>query len=285
MARKRANLSDLLNDLTFKVLFDKFRALACSCYEWSGLPEGIEEKHIERFLFDHGMAIWFKDPQMSYMCLEAQTSGKLNVYGEPLKWFASGFNYHECYDAEDCVIIDNNPIRLSTRDVVMFYVNKITEAERTMDVNIKACKTPYIFACDDKDVLTFKRIFQMVDGNVPALYVDKGLNLDSVQVFQTNVKFMGNDIMDYKKSVENELLTFLGVNNLAVDKKERVNVSEANSNNQMTKSFADLQLESRQLACERINTMYGLNLSVKRREVEIDVDNTDVQHNQDDLGA
>lgn len=285
MARKRATLTDLLNDLTFKVLYNKFRVLACSAHEWQGLPDGIEEKHIERFLFDHGKAIFFKDPAMSYMCLEAQTSGQLNVYGEPVKWFASGFNYHKVFDADKCVIIDNNPMRLSTHDIVMFYVNKITEAERTMDVNVKACKTPYIFACDDKDVLTFKSIFGKIDGNVPAIYADKGLNLDAIQVLQTNVKFMGNDLMDYKKSVENELLTFLGFDNLAVDKKERVNLSEANSNNQMTKSFADLQLESRKLACERINEMFGLNVSVKRREVEQDVDNVDLRHDQTDSGT
>lgn len=283
MSRKRANLTDLLNDLTFKVLYNKFRVLACSRFEWEGLPEGLEEKHIERFLFDHGKAIWFRDPAMSFMCLEAQTSGQLNVYGEPVKWFASGFNYHKCFDADNCVIIDNNPLRLSTHDIVMFYVNKITEAERTMDVNVKACKTPYIIACDDKDVLTFKRIFQLIDGNVPAIYADKGLNLDALNVLQTNVKFMGNDIMDYKKSVENELLTFLGLDNLAVDKKERVNLSEANSNNEMTRSFADLQLESRKLACERINAMYGLNVSVKRREVEEDVAN--MEHNENDPGT
>lgn len=285
MARKRATLTDLLNDLTFKVLYNKFRVLACSAHEWEGLPDGIEEKHIERFLFEHGKAIWFKDPAMSFMCLEAQTSGQLNVYGEPVKWFASGFNYHKVFDADKCVIIDNNPMRLSTHDIVMFYVNKITEAERTMDVNVKACKTPYIFACDDKDVLTFKSIFGKIDGNVPAIYADKGLNLDAIQVLQTNVKFMGNDLMDYKKSVENELLTFLGFDNLAVDKKERVNLSEANSNNQMTKSFADLQLESRKLACERINEMFGLNVSVKRREVEQDVDNVTLRHNETDSGT
>lgn len=280
MARKRATLTDLLNDLTFRILYDKFKMLSVSAFEWEGLPEGIEEKYIEKVLFDHGKAIFFKDPAMSFMCLEAQTSGKLNVYGEPVKWFASGFNYHRIYDAEECVIIDNNPLRLSTHDFVMFYVNKLTESERTMDVNVKAVKTPFIIACDDKDVLTFKRIFQMIDGNTPAIYADKGLNLDALNVLKTDAKFLGNELMDYKKSVENELLTFLGFDNLAVDKKERVNLAEANSNNQMTQSFADLQLESRKLACERINEMYGLTVSVKRREVEEHVDNTNVQHNK-----
>jgi len=88
--------------------------------------------------------------------------------------------------------------------------------------------------------------------------------------------------MDYKKSVENELLTFLGYDNLAVDKKERVNLSEANSNNEITQAFADLGLKSRQLACEKINEKYGLNVSVKRKEVSFDVARTDVQHDEAD---
>ena len=243
-----------------------------SAFEWSGLPDGIEEKFIEKYLFQHGKAIFFRDDDMSHMCLEAQDGGQLNVYGEPLKYLAVGFNYHKHINSDNCVIIENNPLRMPTDDIVMFYVNKLTEAERTMDVNVKAIKTPFIIACDDKDVLTFKRIFQMIDGNTPAIYADKGLNLDALNVLKTYAKLWGNDLMDYKKSVENELLTFLGFNNLAVDKKERVSVPEADSNNQLISAFSSLQLASRELACERINEMFGLNVSVKRREMEVETD-------------
>ena len=281
MARKRANLSDLLNDLTFRSLFNKYRLLACSAFEWDGLPDGIKSRHIEPHLFDHGRAIFFRDPAMAFMCLECHDGGQFNVYGDALKYVATGHGYTKHYDASECVIIENNMFRMNTADIVTFYINKITEAERTMDVNTKAVKTPYIIACDDKDVLTFKTIFQKIDGNVPAIYADRSLSLDSINVLQTGAKFMGNELMDYKKSVENELLTFLGFNNLAVDKKERVNVSEADSNNQITESFADLQLSARQKACEEINKMFGLNLSVKRKVVIDDVGNNDVRHDKE----
>lgn len=266
MARKRANLTDLLNNLTFKCLYDKYKLISVNAFEWDGLPEDILERHIENTLFTYGKAIFFKDPGMSFMCLECQNSGQVNVYGDPLSYRAIGMGYNKTYREEDCVIIENNKLRLPTDPFIMFYVNKMAEAERTMDVNIKACKTPVIFACDDKDVLTFKRIFQQVDGNVPAIFADRGLNLDSIQSFQTGVKFMGKDLMDYSNSVENKLLTFLGVNNSAVDKKERLITDEANANNQLISEFAELQLEARQRACKAINEMYGLNVSVKRRE-------------------
>lgn len=285
MARKRATLTDLLNDLTYRTIFDKFKMVAVNMFEWSGLPEGIEEKHIEQFLFDDGVAIFFRDPNMSYMCLKADPGADLNVYGEPLGWWATGFNYHEYYGADKCVIISNNKPRVATSSFITFYANKLTEAERTMDVNVKACKTPYIFVCDDKDVLTFKQIFAKVDGNEPAIYADKGLNLESLQVFQTGVRFMGNDLQDYKHTVENELLTFLGVNNVSVDKKERLITDEAESNDELIQSFCDIQLESRQKACEAINKMFpGLNVSVKLRcgNVEKAVENYTPEVKDDD---
>ena len=43
MARKRANLSDLLNDLTFRTLFDKYKLIAMNEWDWQGLPDGIEQ--------------------------------------------------------------------------------------------------------------------------------------------------------------------------------------------------------------------------------------------------
>ena len=281
MARKRATLTDLLNNLTFKVMYDKVRLLSMNQHTWGNLPDGIQERHIERVLFDKGMAGFYRKPKHGFMCLEAQNGVGVNPYGDPLAYTMHGFNVMDRVNADDCVIIENNMLRLATQDFVLFYVNKLAEAERTMDVNVKACKTPVIFACDDKDLLSFKRMFQQVDGNTPALFVDRGLNLDSIQAFLTGVKFMGNELMDYKHSVEADLLTFLGINNPAVDKKERLITDEANSNNQLISSFAELQLEARKRACEAINAKWSLNITVERRQPEA-VDNpVESEENED----
>ena len=266
MARKRANLSDLLNDLTYRMHYDKNRLICLNAHEWINLPEGIEARHIERWLFSNGMCAFFRRKQGSFMVLECSQDGRQNVYGDPTGYRLTGVNYQTFRRADQCVIIRNNLLALPTEPFIIHYVNKLTEAERSMDVNIKACKTPVVFTCDDKDVLTFKRIFQQVDGNVPAIFADRGLNLESIQAFLTGVKFMGNELMDYKRSVESDLLTFLGQNNTPVDKKERLITNEAEANDQLIASFADLQLQARQQACEEINAMFGLNISVRRRE-------------------
>ena len=266
MAKKRANLSELLNHLTFRVLYDKFRLVAMNAFEWEGLPEGIEERHIEKTLLERGYAAFFRDPDMDFMCLPARQNGQVNVYSDPLGYTAYGMNYQKTYAADKIVIIENNKLRLPTDDFVMFYVNKLAEIERTMDVNVKACKTPIVFACDDKDVLSLKNVFQKVDGNVPAIFADRNLNLDSVAVFDTKAKFLGIELRDLEHSIEGDLLTFLGQNNVAVEKKERLITDEANANNELIESFFDLQLEARQRACDKINELFGLSIRVKPRQ-------------------
>ncbi len=285
MARKRATLTDLLNDLTFKINYDKLKLLALNRFEISGLPDGIEERHVMQLLFSKGAAIFFRDPEMSYMCLDASPGGGMNVNGDPLGWWATGHNYHKYYDADDCVIIKNNKLMIPTEQFVMYYANKLTEADRTMDVNVKACKTPFIFACDDKDVLSFKQIFAKVDGNEPAIYADRGLNLDSLQVFKTGVTFLGNDLQKFRRTIENESLTFLGFNNVADEKKERLITAEAEANDELIESFVQIQLTSLEDAFDQINKKYSLHTSVKLRSsfqhgVENNVENSDKEVNE-----
>lgn len=276
MSRKRANLTDLLNNLTFRVTYDKYKLISMNAFVWEGLPSGILERHIERELFEHGFTSFFKHPEMEYLSLQCNPTGERNVYGDPLRYRANGFGFHYDFDVDDGVIIENNKLRLSTKDFLLFYVNKITEAERTMDVNVKANKTPVIVLCDDKDVLSFKRLFQQVDGNVPAIFADKSLKAENIQALDMRAKFLGNELMDYKKSVENELLTFLGINNTPVEKRERLITDEAQSNDELIESFFEIQLEARQRACKEINEKYGLNVSVRARNV---INNEEVTEN------
>ena len=266
MARKRANLTDLLNNLTFKVLFEKYKLISMNRFKWNNLPDGILERHVERELFSNGKAIFYRRKDHGCVCLRCDPSGQVNFYNDPLSYIASGVGFTDQVEADKCVIIENNMLRIPTEDIVMFYVNKLAEAERTMDVNVKSNKTPVLLLCDSTNLLTFKTIFSKVDGNEPAIFADSKLNPDSITALDMKAKFLGNDLMDYKHSVEAELLTYLGINNPAVDKKERLITDEANSNNQLIQSFADLQLEARERACEEINAMFGLNISVELRQ-------------------
>ena len=74
--------------------------------------------------------------------------------------------------------------------------------------------------------------------------------------------------------MERELLTFLGINN-TLEKKERLLVDETNSNNQFIKKASDIGFKQRQLACEQINEMFGLNVNVIETQDEFEMEVVD----------
>lgn len=274
MAKNRTK-ADWLNILTFRTLYNHYMNMALNVFKWSGLPEGIEERYIEKTLFDHGMVLFFRDPQQSYMALKCGYGHKLDVYGEPLFYRAEGLNYNKIYRRTESVLIENNKLRVPTSDTLYYFVRKLYEAERAMDVNLQTSKVPWIILCDEKQLLTYKEVFRKIDENEPAIFGTKGISLDALQVLPTKGEFICNELMDFSHGVENKLLTFLGVDNLPVDKKERLVTGEVESNDQQVQTNADLMLEARQRACEKINKMFGLNVSVelrhKPKEVEQDV--------------
>ena len=74
--------------------------------------------------------------------------------------------------------------------------------------------------------------------------------------------------------MERELLTFLGINN-TLEKKERLLQDETNSNNQFIKMSSDIGFKQRQLACEQINQMFGLQVTVRETQDEFEMEVND----------
>jgi hypothetical protein len=265
-------LGELLDNLTFTCLYNRYKNLALNMFEWDGLPENMKPEYIEKLLYQHGSAVFFNDDNMGLLCLQATPSGGMNVYGEWLKVRpmarGEGADMFREYDMTECVLMHNNPMRINTHDYIMYYTYKLFEIERSLDNNVKIQKFPFLITCDDKDILTFKNIVKQIDENVLAIYTDKNLRRDDLDVLNLNPPFIADKLSDYRHDVTNELMTFLGINNANTDKRERLVTDEVNANNDAVVLNRDFMLTSRQMACDAINKMFGLNMSVKTREVE-----------------
>ena len=143
---------------------------------------------------------------------------------------------------------------------------RLYEAERTCDVNIKAQKTPYILVGDESFKLTLKNLWNKIIGNEPVIFGDKKqLSSDVVRSIKTEAPFIADKVMDYKKKIWNEALTYLGINNILEDKKERLITDEANSNNELINMNLQARLAPRKEACKQFNELFKTNIDVRVR--------------------
>ena len=259
--------NNLENVITENFLYSRFRMLMVNQYKWKGLEDlNIQERHIENYLFDNGFCLFFEDPLDGHLCLPCSGAGKQNVYGDYLKYRATGFNYQQVVNADDAVLIENNKLRLPTHTAVFYFVSRLYELVRTMDVNVKQLKLQTLFSATDKNILTVKKIIDDIEENNWAIITDSTMNLDEiVKAIPTGVKCLTAELTDRYNAIMNEALTYFGINNSNTDKRERLITDEANANNQFIDSCAEMFLESRQRACEEINKKFGLNLSVELR--------------------
>ena len=253
------------NDLTYYDYYKRLRLLALSIFKWTGLPESVSERYLEQTLYEQGKALFFKDPALGYLALKCTISGKLNVYGDAVRYNAYGYTYTKFYDADKCVLVRNNYDLLPTDNSIDLFAQRLSEVERTLDVNIQNQKTPYFIICDDKQRLTFLNLYRQIRANEPVIYGNKSLNPDDIKVMPTMTPFLADKLMQYKHDVWNEAMSFLGLDNANTDKKERLITDEVASNNQLIKMSAHTMLLTRELACEQINAMYGLDVKVELR--------------------
>ena len=73
----------------------------------------------------------------------------------------------------------------------------------------------------------------------------------------------------YKQSIFNEALTFLGINNIMIEKKERLVSDEVNSNNELINLNLQSYLAPRQLACEQFNEKFNITDENKKLKVRV----------------
>lgn len=269
MKVKKLTETDIDNVITESFLYKRFKLLAVNMFKYGGLEgTGIEERHIETYLFNEGKCLWFNDKTYGLMCLPCQGVG-VNVYGDPIKYRATGFNYFAEYDVDDCVLMENNKLRMPTSLIIDYFTNQLYEIVRTRDVNVKTLKLPFVIATTDKQLLTAKKVLEEINNNAVAVFTDKNVvNLDEViKVLNTGVRPFTAELTDLYHDVLNECLTYLGINNANTDKKERLITDEANANNQFIESCANIFLESRQRAVDEINKKFGTNITVELRNI------------------
>lgn len=271
MGRRKHDIFDesmVLNNLTYRQYLNRLTELAISMFEWKNLPKTVDARYLELHLFETGCMVYFKDEVIGDLCLDCNVQGRLDVYGNPLlrRAYSEYNNYQKLLKYNNSVIIWNNYLHgNSILDVEMF-ARRLYNIDRIIDVNANAQKTPVLLQGTEKQRLTLLNLYKEYDGNAPFIFGDKNLDLNSLKAFSTNAPYVCDKLYQLKTQIWNEALTYLGISNINIQKKERLITDEVTRNQGGTIASRYSRLESRRQAVEKINEMFGTNIEVNYRE-------------------
>lgn len=271
MGRRKHDIFDesmILNNLTYRQYLNRLTELAISMFEWKNLPDTVDARYLELHLFETGCMVYFKDEVIGDLCLDCIVNGRLDVYGNPLLRRAySGYNnYQKLLKYNNSVIIWNNYLHSNSILDVEMFARRLYNIDRIIDINANAQKTPVLVLGNEKQRLTLLNLYKEYDGNAPFIFGDKNLDINALKALSTNAPYVCDKLYQLKTQIWNEALTYLGISNINIQKKERLVTDEVTRNQGGTIASRYSRLESRRQAVEKINDMFGTNIEVNYRE-------------------
>ena len=270
--------SALLNNITYMQYFNRLTELAISMFEWQNLPPTVDPRYIELHLFQNGSTVYFNDDVVGNLCLDCLPNGNFDVYGNPVnrRAYSSYNNYQRDLNEDNSIIIWNNYLRTNSITDIKLYSKRLYLLDRIIDVNANAQKTPVLVQGTEKQRLTLLNLYKEFDGNAPFIFGDKNLDLNSLKSLNTGAPYVADKIYQLKTQIWNEALTYLGISNINIQKKERLITDEVTRNQAGTIASRYSRLQARREAVDKINAMFGTNIRVYYRE--------DFQENGGDAG-
>ena len=290
--QKRQNFkwadSAVVNSATYFDYLNRFERLARSIFEWVNLPKSMNARWLERCLFYKGTAALLYDEKYGFINTNAASAGYVNVYGLPTKLNCYSYDFQQMRELytgfneldsdeeienkknKECILVMNNWECVPTFSTMELFAYRLYEAQRTCDTNIKAQKTPVMVVVDEKQRLLMENLYNQYDGNQPFIFGDNGqLSTDIMKSINTNAPIVFDKLTEYKKEIWNEALEYLGINTMAIEKKERLITDEASSNNELINLNLQSFLAPRQEAARQFNELFGLTGTDKEISVRV----------------
>lgn len=194
-----------MNMLTYDSYFWRLLDVGISVFEWTGLPKGVDPRMLEMWLMLNGFCVFFYDPILKeasreywtagkapegYAVLQAMISGHWDMYNYPTDiraYSVNGMNIP--LKPDNSVLIFNSYLRIPMIMTLQLYAKRLAEIDRTIDINVRAQKTPKVVRCDKQEELTFKNLVKQIDGNEYAIFGNKNLDLKNLEVLDLTASF------------------------------------------------------------------------------------------------
>lgn len=281
----------------FSFYFDYFMDILANYFIWNEVPASIDKLFIERSLHFYGYIGFINTENFGLVCANGAMGNRLDLYDNPTSFTPinktntpfEGYNeqtnkietkttweinwYEDMLSPNNATMVYNTVYHKPSVYYIDGFCSKLALIEQAIQLNRNAQNKPFMVAVDDKTMFSMKNLINNIMAGDPVVYVNARKNRnkeienvqinDLIQVLRLDTPFILDKLQDEKQRVIGQILTFMGINNIPIDKAERLVVAEAESNNQLLNATTEMRLRPRRAGIERVNKAYGTNMSVE----------------------
>lgn len=140
----------------------------------------------------------------------------------------------------------------------------MVQVDMVINTNLQLQKMPWLVGVDETDKDKMEDIVERILNNEVVVFADLQ-SLGKVQTLATNTPYVIDKLVEYKRGLEQEFMTFLGVDNNGSSSLEQTHVSvdAVNANNDIINDYGDaIEGEINKFLAD-INRVFGRKISIK----------------------
>ena len=237
-------------------------------FEWRGLPNTIPQKEIEQRLILDGYCGLVNDKKAGLIVASGGLSG-VTPYCDEFKNFT--YAAPECAGGtfelgKNVALIENTSLRNPLLPMILRYSDLLAHAEISLKMALINNRVNNAYAVESNEIAEsvnayYNKIYNGKNGSI----LDDSLVSGVQNIANTRTSGVVAECIEARNDILRAFFAEIGVR-FAKDKKERVVVDEVRADNQMLLLNINDMKRQRKKACEEINRVFGLNVSVELSE-------------------
>lgn len=251
-----------------------------SLTEYENLPDTIPKKDLELLLMTSGFGVGLEYEGKPYI-LFGSLGGVRNQNYEPTEAIVANpfLNLSKTLTiGKDCAIIRNDSLRMGVLPILSKYATLMTENELSMWIASTMTRLFSIIVADDDKKLAAanKFISGIEDGNLAAILAEtskqdkmlgtqsNGIGIETQPYGNTGSTNAIQNLIELQQYLKASQYNDLGLNANYNMKRESLNSTESQLNDDALMPFIDDMIKNREEGLDQFNKMFGTNIKVKK---------------------
>lgn len=240
-------------------------------FEYKNLPDTIPQRNLEMMLQTNGN-IFVTMVEDNLYVFTGGLGGTPNVYYEPTIYTVSNpaLDFSKNLEIDkDGVLIRNDSYMIGLLPLCSKYATLLVENNITMKIaDINTRITSFLSSPDDKTHKACVQYLEQIEKGKLGVIAETAF-LDGIRVqpnSNPNSNFM-TQLIEFEQYIKATWFNELGIQSMFNMKRETLNSSETQMNDDVLKPLVADMLKQRQIGVEKINSMYNLDVSVDLSEL------------------
>lgn len=252
---------------------EKLINMLLELFKYTGLPDSIPFYELEKLLLLTGSAslikvngIWYANKSGLGCELDAYYHPKKDIIVNP--WIDGGISDTRDVDSDNCVLVFNNRLRTSAREIIIKYATLLTEVEITMRNSSKLARVSnFIVANDDRTKASADRALDQIDEGEDISIIGGSMLPDNIVSIPFETRYDIEGLTRVRQYAEKSFLKEFGISTNNESKSQYVSDENLTWEFEPSRALITNMFNQRKDDLEKFNSISGFNVQIELGEV------------------